>query len=174
MHPWTTKLKLTVLTLSDLKDQLAIDKSVLDDEVIRQPVLFYTVSEMVTEAVAERDAAKEELNSVDADLDNQWRKKLAKESKSRVTDAVIKSCVQTSLAHEKAFAVWLEAKTKADRLIALKEAFQARSYMLRDLVALYSANYYEEASVKPTKVQEASHAAANRVRMSNARAARGK
>lgn len=161
-------------TLADLQAQLAIDKSVLDDEVIRQPVLFYTVSEMMVEAIAERDAAKEELAAVDADLDHSWRKKLAKDPKAKVTESVIKNLVQTSVDHEKAFATWLTAKTKADRLIALKDAFQARSYMLRDLVSLYSANYYEDASARPTKAQEASHYAANRSRIGNARAARGK
>lgn len=165
---------MTLLTLTDLQEQLAIDKSCLDDEVIRQPMLFYSVSEMLVDALAERDAAKEELNAVDADLDGIWRKKLSKDAKGRLTESMVKNHVQLSAQHEKAFDVYLKAKTKADRLTALKEAFQARSYMLRDLVQLYSANYYEDASVKPTRAQEASHYASNRSRISNARAARGK
>lgn len=164
---------MSTLSLSDLQAQLAIDKSTLDDEVIRQPVLFYTVSEMLVDALAERDAAKEELNSVDADLDGIWRRKLEK-AKAKATESVVKNHVQLSAEHEKAFNVYLIAKTKADRLAALKDAYQARSYMLRDLVSLYSANYYEDASVKPSKAQEASHYASNRSRISNARAARGK
>ena len=161
-------------TLADLQQQLAIDKSVLDDEVVRQPMLFYMISELLTTALAERDALKEELQAIDADLDFKWRKRLAKDKAAKVTETLIKNHVQTSEDHEKAFAAWLDAKTKADRLQALKEAFHQRSYMLRDLVSLYSANYYEEASVKPTKAQDASHYAANRQRISNARAARGK
>lgn len=161
-------------TLSDLQQQLAIDKSVLDDEVIRQPVLFYNISEQLTDAIAERDAAKEELNSTDAELDGTWRRKLNK-ADSKVTEKMVSNCVQTSVEHEKAFNAWLTAKTRADKLLALKEAFQQRSYMLRDLVSLYSANYYEDASIKPSRAQEASHYAANRARMSNARvAAKGK
>lgn len=161
------------LSLSDLQAQLAIDKSVLDDEVIRQPVLFYTISEQLTDAIAERDGAKEELNAVDAEMDAHWRKRLAR-THDKVTEKLVSNFVQCSKEHEDAFKVWLTAKTKADKLLALKEAFQQRSYMLRDLVSLYSANYYEEASVKPSKAQDASHYAANRARMSNARAARGK
>jgi hypothetical protein len=163
-------------SLTDLQAQLAIDKSVLDDEVIRQPVLFYTISEMLTEAIAERDAAKEELGMMDADLDNEGRRLLTKtgEKVARTTEAMFKNYVQTHRDHEIAFKTWLTAKTKADKLLALKEAFQQRSYMLRDLVSLYSANYYEDASIKPTKAQEASQYAANRSRMSIARAARDK
>lgn len=163
-----------MIDLEELQKQLAIDKSVLDDEVIRQPMLFYMIGEALTTALAERDAAKEELAAVDADLDFRWRRKLAKDKTAKVTETLIKNHVQTSEDHEKAFGMWLEAKTKADRLQALKDAFQQRSYMLRDLVTLYSANYYEEASVRPTKAQEASHYGAQRARISNARAARGK
>ena len=159
--------------LSDLQAKLAIDKSVLDDEVIRQPVLFYTISEALTDASAERDAAKEELASVDAELDGMWRRKLAKVH-TKVTENMVSNHVLISDEHQKAFNAYLEAKTKADKLLALKEAFQQRSYMLRDLVSLYSANYYESASIKPSQAVEASHYAANRVRMSNARVARGK
>lgn len=155
------------MTLAELKAQLAIDKSVLDDEVIRQPVLFHDISEQLTDAIAERDAAKEDLAAMDADLDGIGRRKLAKLPK--VTEAMVANFVQTSDQHEKAFNSYLVAKTKADKLLALKEAFQQRSYMLRDLVSLYSANYFEESSIKPTKAVEASHYAANRARLANGR-----
>ena len=161
------------MTLAELQAQLAIDKSVLDDEVIRQPVLFYTISEQLTDASAQRDAAKEELATVDAEMDSHWRKKLAK-LQDKVTEKMVANHVQTSAEHEAAFKTYLEAKTKADKLSALKDAFQQRSYMLRDLVALYSANYYEDASIKPSRAQEASHYNINRERIADAKAARGR
>ena len=160
-----------ILSLAELKEQLAIDKSVLDDEVIRQPVLFFTVSEQLTDAIAERDGAKEELTAVDATLYDTWRRKLSKVH-ARVTEGLVTNAVATSPEHEKAFSAYLDAKTRADKLLALKEAFQQRSYMIRDLVALYSANYYEVTSMKPTKAQDVSHYNTNRARISNARAAR--
>lgn len=160
-----------MLNLNDLQKNLAIDKMVLDDEVIRQPMLFYEVSDQLTDALAERDAAKEELAVTDAELDNSWRRKLAK-VKDRVTDKVVLSCVMTSSDHEKAFKTYLQAKTRADRLLALKEAFQQRSFMLRDLVALYSANYYETTSLKPSRAQDISHYHSNRAHMNDARIAR--
>lgn len=162
-----------MISITDLQQQLAIDKLVLDDEVIRQPVLFYSISEMLVDALAERDGAKEDLAATDADLDGEWRKKLAK-LYDKVTEQMVKNHVQTDIRHEQAFDSYLDAKTRADKLLALKEAFQQRSYMLRDLVSLYSANYYETSSMKPTQTQEASHYALNRARISNARAARDK
>jgi hypothetical protein len=160
-------------SLEELHQGLTIDKLALDDEVIRQPSLFYQVSEQLTLAIAERDAAKEELANTDANLSQRWRKHLSKDGK-RATDASVAQLVQTSDEHEKAFTQWLVAKTKADKLLALKDAFQQRSYMLRDLVTLYSANYFEDASLKPTKAQEASQYAANRARIANARASKAK
>ena len=160
-------------SLADLHKQLEIDKSALDDEVIRQPSLFYMVSEQLVEASAERDAAKEDLAMVDAELDAHWRTAL-NTGTARVTDKAIQSHIQTSQRHKDAFIAYLDAKAHADKLLVLKESFQQRSYMLRDLVSLYTANYYEESSIRPTKTQEASQYAANRVRISNARAAREK
>jgi hypothetical protein len=157
----------------DFHQYLAIDKTVLDDEIIRQPVLFYTISEKLTDAAAERDTAKEELAIVDAELDGEWRRELATKE-NKVTEKMVQNCIITSPQHTQAFEEYLIAKKKADKLLALKEAFQQRGYMLRDLVALYTANYYEASSIKPTQAQEASNYAANRARISNARAARGK
>lgn len=162
-----------MIPLVDLKLHLAIDKSMLDDEVVRQPVLFYNISEILTDAIALRDGAKEALAFIDAEMDSVWRKKLSK-GDAKVTEKMVQNHVQCSYEHGKAFDAYLKAKTYADKLLVLKEAFQQRSYMLRDLVSLYSANYYETSSIKPTQTMEASHYNANRVRMSNAREARGK
>src|SRR5229473_1296415 len=122
-----------MIHLAELKQHLAIDKSMLDDEVIRQPVLFYTISEALTEALAKRDGAKETLAFVDAEVDNACRKKLSK-GDIKITEKMVQNYVQCSHEHGKAFDNYLEAKTNADKLLALKEAFQQRSYMLRDLV----------------------------------------
>lgn len=156
--------------LADLHKHLEIDKTALDDEVIRQPSLFYMVSEQLIEASAIRDAAKEALATVDAELDAKWRKKL--NTGAKATDKAVLSHVQTSQEHADAFDAYLVAKAEADKLLVLKESFQQRSYMLRDLVSLYTANYFEDASIKPSRAQEASQYAANRVRISNAREAR--
>jgi len=159
-------------SLSELKEQLAIDKSVLDDEVIRQPVLFYAISEAMTDAIAVRDAAKEDLATTDAELDKVVRMQMA--GLEKYTEAMVKNAVQIHPRHKKAFNAYLDAKSDADKLEALKDAFKQRSYMLRDLVSLYSANYFEDASIKPSAAVEASHYHSNRDRMAKARANRSK
>lgn len=153
-----------------LKERLAIDKHNLDDVIMEQPGLFYDVSEQLTIALAERDAAKENLEIVNAELDSKWRKNL--QSQAKLTEKVISNHVMQDPDHEAAFTEYLTFKSKADRLQALKDAFQQRSYMLKSLVALYTANYYEDSAMKPSRAQEVSHYAANRTRIALARSAK--
>lgn len=155
------------MKIEEIKQRLQIDKQVLDDEIMRQPGLFYTVSEQLTTALAERDAAKENLDIVNAELDAKWRKNL--QSQPKLTEKVVNNHVVMDPDHEVAFAEYLMFKSKADKLQALKDAFQQRSYMLKALVALYAANYYEDSAIKPSHAQEVSHYAANRTRIALAR-----
>ena len=66
------------------------------------------------------------------------------------TEAMIKTEVQSNKTHEIATLKYLDAKKQADLLLALKEAFVSRGFMIRDLCGLYNANYFEEASVRGT------------------------
>lgn len=153
------------------KADLAIDKHALDEEIVRQPQLFSEISEQAVMSAAERDAAKENLKVVDAALWIDWRTKL---KDGKVTEKLLDHHVVTDPDHEKAFNTWLDAKTKADNAENLKDAFQQRSSMLRDLVSLYTSNYYQEASMRPSAASEASHYAANRSHLAKARAGRSK
>ena len=137
------------IDIAELRTYLQIDKLALDDEVVRQPSLFYEVSEAYAEAAAERDMLKEHLAGIDAELDKRFRKEGEK-----ATEGKIKAQIQSYKAHQEAFDEWLEAKKQADKLQALKDAFQQRSYMLRDLVSLHNANYFEESSLKTTANQD--------------------
>jgi hypothetical protein len=138
-----------LIKIEEFRRYLEIDKSALDDEVVRQPSLFYEVSEAYAEAAAARDQFKEQLAGIDAELDKRFRKDGVK-----ATEGQIKAQIQSYRAHQEAFDDWLDAKETADKLQALKDAFQQRSYMLRDLVSLHNANYFEESSLKTTATQD--------------------
>lgn len=157
------------LSPTELKSLLLINKHALDDEIIRQSQLYSDISDYAVQAEAERDAAKEDLEVVDAKLDIKWRKKL-KDEKS--TETMFKNLVKTDPEHEKAFDVWLAAKSNADEMNNLKNSFLQRSNMLRTLGQLYTSNYWMESSIKPTHAQENAHYTANRQRIATARAAR--
>ena len=167
----TISVMMKSIPISELREQLLIDKHALDDELIRQSQLFSEIGDQAVMAGAERDAAKENLEVTDSRLDTEWRKKL---STVKTTEKIINNHVKTDPRHEKAFELWLEAKSKADELENLQKSFLQRANMLKSLCQLYTSNYWMDSSIKPSKATEASHYAANRSRISNARAARGK
>jgi hypothetical protein len=151
--------------IEQLKKFLEIDKLSLDDEIIRQPSLFYSVSEAYVAAVGERDTLKEQLASTDAEIDGEIRSN----AKTRVTDTAVKNLVQCDKDHEKAFKAYIAAKVKADQLGALKEAFQQRGYLLRDLASLYVANYFDHSSIQGTSSQDKTIYEARRRTLAEAR-----
>jgi hypothetical protein len=131
-------------TIEELKGYLAIDKHALDDELVQQPQLFFTIAEACERAAQRRDDLKEELSTIDATLDAKFRKE------EKVTDAAVKNKIVAHKEHIEASEAYLEAKHEANMLTVLKESMQTRGYMLRDLVQLYHSSYFERNSVKDT------------------------
>jgi hypothetical protein len=158
------------MKLDEAKKRLRIDKHDLDEELIRQPELFFEVSERVTQAIAERDALKEELANVDAELDKEVRAKLTK-NLERFTEAMVKNAIQTHKKHATAAENYLEAKNEADNWVALKEAFHQRRYMIQELCGLYLGNYFQRTAVSGSVTQEAGYSI-TREKLANRRASR--
>lgn len=138
------------MQIDELKKLLAIDKANLDDEVARQPMLFYEIAEKCEEASAQADTLKEHLASVDAGLDGEIRQDLDGE---KYTEAMVKNQIILDKAHVEAYKQYLSAKTTAGKLTALKDAFKQRGYMLRDLASLYSASYFEQSSIQADRAR---------------------
>lgn len=133
----------------EFRKYLSIDKLALDEAVIQQPALFEEVADAYAEAIAKRDACKEQLDVTDAKLDRVARHKL-----SEPKEAEIKAFVKTDPRHHQAFDDYLQAKEKADKLTGLKDAFKQRSQALRILADLYASNYFDDASVKTSAAQD--------------------
>lgn len=132
-----------IIDFEEFKSYLRIDKSRLDDELVHQSELYYRVSEAHADAVGERDTAKELMAAIDAELDAEIRA-----GGDKLTEAQVKSKVQAHERHIEKAADWLEAKSRAEKLAALKEAFSQRGYLLRDLCQLYINNYYSDQAVR--------------------------
>ena len=132
-------------------------------------MLLFQISEAFVQAAAERDMLKEQLATTDAKLDGDIRSDLGD---IKFTEAVVKNQVQMHKKHDQAMLKYLDAKRQADLLFHLKEAFQTRSYMIRDLCSLYNANYFEEALAKGTGSTDRATYKAGRDRMAAARGRR--
>lgn len=152
------------------KADLQIDKNALDEELLRQPQLFFEASEAYANTVSLRDEAKEKLNLVDASLSKKIRMSWD-EDKEKIAEWKVTERIRHKGRHKRARHRYLVLKQQADIALALKEAFQQRSYVLKDLASLWVAGYYTTASVRGGTAEDVRNAAAgrNRRRMKDSR-----
>lgn len=150
---------------------LEIDKGQLDKELVEQSQLFFNVAEAFVEAADQRDALKEQLAVVDADLDTCFRRE-AQVRDEKITEGQVKSLIKTHKDHEEAYDAYANAKNLADKLQALKESFHMRSQMLKHLCELYVADFYEKNSIQGTDKADKAVYMQRRERMAQSRRAR--
>lgn len=121
--------------------RLLIDRNNLDEELVNNPQLVQDICDECAEAIAVRDAKKEALETVDAELDAEIRELLSK-SASKATEAGIKGMIQTHERHKKAFTDYNNAKLAAAKAAGLEKAFEVRAKSIDGLSKLYSAGYF--------------------------------
>jgi hypothetical protein len=131
--------------LNELKDKLAVDKDSLDEELVQQPALLHAIHEAYEDALADRDDYKEQLTTLEAALDLEFRT-----IEPKPTETALKSMVQIDERRQKLYRQYALARHKVGELGALKDAYKDKSHMLRELCGLYLAKYYEQNSVKAT------------------------
>lgn len=130
--------------MNRLREQLLIDRDALSDCLIEQPQLYYDVARGHAESVARRDALKLDVEEVQAEVDKRIRTDAAF-LVVKVTEAAIQQQIKldakvTDLAHRS-----LQAREETDLWAALREAYQQRSFMLRELVALHVSERHDVA-----------------------------
>jgi hypothetical protein len=121
---------------AELEDSLEINRDDLDTCLVGQPGFFYHVAEQVAAANARRDTTKLELEELMAEEDGKFRAVCAR-SDEKVTENGIRNYVQTLDSVKQLQRELLSTRMEADKWQALKEAYQQRSFMLRELVALF-------------------------------------
>lgn len=119
-----------VVSVDTYRDKLIIDPDNLLDDVVTQAKLCWEVSELATDAVAERDAAKLNMEQLETELNKVKRDKLAK-GEGRVTEAMVTTAVGNDERMQTAQAEYLAAKEAADKWTKLLDAFHQRSNMLK-------------------------------------------
>lgn len=157
------------MDIEEYKSLLKIDKNALDDELLKQSERFYDVSNSLSLAVSLRDKAYEDLKLLEAELDIDVRRQFESEGR-KSTEGLIRAEILSDTSRQSAVQHHLDTKTKVDQFTVLKESFQQRSYMLRELVQLYIAGYYMDNSVTGSKsAKENVDYETNRRRLSEAR-----
>jgi hypothetical protein len=137
--------KQTLARLDDEFDRyesmLRIDKHALDDELIEQPQYYSDVSQRLATCISYRDEAKDHLEGIRAMCDQRVRSSFADDAK-KPPEAAIASMVVQQPEYQQAkdgLAAWHD---RYNRWMGLKEAITQRGYALKDLVALFVADYF--------------------------------
>ena len=137
---------------------LKIDKDSLDEELVRQPTLFDAVATDYVVAVSARDAAKESVDIVRAEAELKIRRAMVG-SGEKVTEALIKANIELDAKYLEAMEDFLRLKGAADQLLAHKDAFAQRAFVLKDLCGLYVAGYFSTTAVKGKDAREVGQSA---------------
>lgn len=130
-----------VIEIDELERELKIDENALEESLQAQPLLFYQVAKQLALQISRRDQAKQGLSEIEAEIDLEIREMFRKDER-KVTEREIdaeKTKDKSVVAAHKSYA---ELGTSVGQLSALKEAYMQRGYVLREMVALYLANYY--------------------------------
>ena len=153
-----------------LRAKLKIGRDSLDDNAIEQSEYYLEACEAHVLAVSQRDAAKENLAVVDARcaqrLRMEWNKNGEKFNETMVGDAV-----QCDPEHTKAFEHHAHMVKRAAILGGIKESFDQRQKMLRELSTLFVAGYFSRTTSRATqRDMDQGKASAGREAMRQARA----
>lgn len=124
--------------LERYRSGLAIDQDDLGDGLVRQPELYEHVGQGLAMAVAERDAAKLDLEIAQAAVAQQIREDAAK-LKEKMTEGSVGELTLLDADVQKAHRRLNDCKRQVDSWAALKESYQQRSYMLRECVSIHLA-----------------------------------
>lgn len=124
--------------LSSFEQTLMVDQDNLDEEVIRQPELYYHVSEQLVYAIDARDTLKKEIEELEAEVDNKVRA-LAERNEDKVTEPFVKKQIAANEDVQELQRKFLKAKKTAALWEAMKESYGQRSYAVNKLADLIIA-----------------------------------
>lgn len=134
-----------------LESKLIIDRNDLDTALLEQCQLFYDVSTALVEATAERDATKEELERTYAKVSHEIRS--AHSGEKKPTEGLIDSQIRLDEQYQMVSNQYLVTVENAAMLMALKQAYEQRSYMLKEMVQLYMVGYFGDVVPKSASAQ---------------------
>lgn len=121
---------------------IIIDETALDIEWLNQPRLFMKYAKNAAQARATLDQAKEALDVVKSEVDNDVRKDPEKFNVSKVTEAAIQGAIVLDKRYTAANKDYLEAKYEADIAQSAVQAMNQRKDALENMVKLFGMKYF--------------------------------
>jgi cysteinyl-tRNA synthetase len=137
--------------LSAFKGQLSIDPDDLEQECIRQPLLFSEIGELASQARSDAKRAKEHVEFIKARLKGEMRSNPQTYGLEKVTDKSLEAAVQAHDDTQDAIREHIEANRAADSLTILQTAAEQRRAMLKNLVELIVHHYFNSGDISEMK-----------------------
>jgi len=133
----------------EIRSKLRIDEDNMDSCLVEHSEYFFKAAEQVTLAGAKRDGLKLELEELVAVLDRDIRARNAAED-IKMSETGLSNTIKTTPRFQELQRKFMDAKKEADDWGTLKEAFQQRSYMLRELNQRQIAQMYNLSTERGT------------------------
>jgi len=142
-----------MITIEEAVGSLVIDTTKLDEECRFQPIIFYEVAKQAVLKSSERDFLKEKKDKIWANsfISEKMEGKLDGKS---LSDKTAETFADVSEKVEISTKEYLEKKKEADEWIALKDSFQQRAIMLKELCGLQVSGAYGEIVVQNKTVDD--------------------
>lgn len=116
-----------------LEENVKIEPTDIEAELISHAHDYWHATNGHADALSLRDLAKHDLDVYEARLDLNLRKVMA-ERGEKYTEAVISNMVTIDEERIKLFESYLDAKHVADLWAGMKDSWQQRGYMLKEIV----------------------------------------
>jgi len=124
------------------EQDIRIDEQALDVEWLEQPSLMLKYARHAAHCRMALDQAKENLELVKAQLDNEIRKNPSDFDIEKITEAVMMNTILNQAPYQEASEEYIKAKFEADIAQGAVRAFDARKDALENLVRLNGQQYF--------------------------------
>ncbi len=136
----------------EYKEDLKIDEHNLDEECLKQSVLFEMYAQKLTPLYKLRDELKLEVERFAAKLDGVVRETASADGK-KITETMIQNEIIRNPQYADLQQKYIKICTEIKEAEIVKEAFQQRKEMLRLLTELYIGQYWSTVTPKVIKQQ---------------------
>jgi hypothetical protein len=148
MEQWVTQQDLIDEYLYEqCKEGLKFNKHELDTAILHHGELFFNVSERVAHYSSIRDEAKKRMEESYARNSLRIREQATEEGR-KLTEDLVKQLTLLDEDYREDSKRYLRAKWETDVWAALKDAYNARGYMIKEMAELWKANYFNTESIK--------------------------
>lgn len=129
------------MNIANLEHQLRIDRNNLEEVCCTHPEIYHEVSGRLALLISQRDEAKQEQKEVEAKVDAEIRHDI-EVAGDKITEKAVESQKLLDQGVITAKNHVFDLEKQVGQMSALKDAFYARGFAIRDLIQLHIANYY--------------------------------